>query len=103
MRNAIDEYKRYSDAGLLPVELGTDGYPKDLEVLVEPQDIVGQIDRQIRFLRKIPTDPMTGDIEWGLRSFQDEPDSTSWSGECVFDVYSTSSGIGINGVPYVEW
>ncbi len=77
MRSAIDEYKRYSDAGLITVELGTDGYPPELETLVEGVDVVGQIDKKIRFLRRIPIDPMTGEAEWGLRSYQDDPDSTS--------------------------
>jgi len=103
MRAAIDEFKRYTDAGLLPVDFGTDGYPAELEVLVEPIDVVGQIDKQIRFLRRIPVDPMTGEPEWGLRSTSDEPDSTSWGGENVFDVYSLADGIGIDGVPYSEW
>ena len=103
MRNAIDEYKRYSDAGLLPLELGSDGYPKDLEVLVEGVEVVGQIDRKIRFLRKIPVDPFTGEAEWGLRSYQAEPDSDSWDGQNVYDVSSTSGRIGLNGTPYSEW
>lgn len=103
MRFAIDEYKRYSDAGLLPVDLGTEGYPKDLETLVEGVDLVGQVDKKVRFLRRIPVDPMTGDTEWGLRSFQDDPDSTSWGGEDVFDVFSLSEGVGLNGVPYEQW
>ncbi len=103
MRNAIDEFKRYSDAGLIPVDLGTDGYPSEIEVLVEGVDLVGQIDKQVRFLRRIPRDPMTGEYEWGLRSFQDDFDSTSWGGENVFDVYSLSEGVGLNKVPYKEW
>jgi general secretion pathway protein G len=103
MRAAIDEFKRYTDAGLLPVDFGTDGYPAELEVLVEPIDVVGQVDKQIRFLRRIPLDPMTGEAEWGLRSTSDEPDSTSWGGENVFDVYSLADGVGIDGVPYSEW
>lgn len=103
MRNAIDEFKRYSDAGLIPVELGTDGYPGELEVLVEGVDLVGQIDKQVRFLRRIPRDPMTGEYEWGMRSYQDDFDSTSWGGENVFDVYSLSAGVGLNKVPYEEW
>lgn len=103
MRNAVDEYKRYSDAGLLVIELGTEGYPQELEDLVEPQDVVGQVDRQVRFLRRIPVDPMTGEAGWGLRSLADEPDSDSWGGENVFDVYSLSAGVGINRVPYREW
>ena len=103
MRNAIDEFKRYSDAGLIPVELGTDGYPRELEVLVEGVDVVGQIDKQVRFLRRIPRDPMTGEYEWGMRSFQDDFDASSWGGENVFDVYSLSEGVGLNGLPYGEW
>lgn len=103
MRNAIDEFKRYSDAGLVPVELGTDGYPAELETLLEPIDLVGQVDKQKRFLRRIPVDPMTGEAEWGLRSYQDDWDSTSWGGENVYDVYSLSSGVGLNGVPYFQW
>ena len=103
MRNAIDEFKRYSDAGLIPVELGTDGYPGELEVLIEGVDLVGQIDKQVRFLRRIPRDPMTGEYEWGMRSYQDDFDSTSWGGENIFDVYSQSEGVGLNKVPYKEW
>jgi general secretion pathway protein G len=103
MRSAIDEYKRYSDAGLIPVDFGTDGYPAELEILVEGVDVIGQIDKQIRFLRRIPVDPMTGEAEWGLRSYQDDPDSDSWGGEDVFDVYSLADGKGLNGVPYSQW
>jgi len=103
MRTAIDEYKRYSDAGLIPVELGTDGYPRELEVLYEGVDLVGEIDRKVKFLRRLPVDPMTGDIEWGMRSYQDDWDSDSWGGENVFDVYSLSEGVGLDGVPYLEW
>ena len=103
MRYALDEHKRYSDAGLIPIELGTDGYPKELEALVEGVDLVGHVDKKVRFLRRIPRDPMTGEPEWGLRSYQDEPDAESWGGEDVYDVYSLSGGTGMNGVPYREW
>ena len=103
MRNAIDEHKRYSDAGLLPVELGTDGYPKSLEVLVEGVEVVGQIDRRIKFLRRIPVDPMIGRAEWSLRSYKDEPDATSWGGEDVYDARSLSGRVGLNGIPYAQW
>lgn len=103
MRNAIDEYKRYSDAGLLPVDLGTDGYPAELEILVEGVDLVGQIDMRKKFLRRIPIDPMTGEAEWGLRSYQDDWDATSWGGEDVYDVYSLSVGTGLNKIPYEAW
>ncbi len=103
MRFAIDEYKRYSDAGLIPVDLNTEGYPKKLEILVDGVDIVGQINKKVKFLRRIPVDPMTGKDEWGLRSYQDKPDETSWGGENVYDVYSLSEGVGLNGVPYTKW
>ena len=103
MRSAIDEYKRYSDAGLIPIDLGTDGYPKNLEVLVKGVQLVGQVDKKVKFLRRIPIDPMTGKDEWGLRSYQDEPAANSWGGENVYDVYSRSAGVGLNGIPYRKW
>jgi len=103
MREAIDTYKRYSDMGLLPMDLGTEGYPAEMENLVEGVEIAGQIDKKLKLLRRIPVDPMTGEAEWGMRSYQDEPDSDSWGGENVYDVYSLSSGVGLNGVPYREW
>ena len=103
MRNAVDEYKRYSDMGLIPIDLGTDGYPKELEVLVEGVEIVGQVDKKVKFLRRLPVDPMTGKAEWGMRSYQDEPDATSWGGENVYDVYSLSQAKGLNKVPYRNW
>ena len=103
MRHAIDDYKRFSDAGLIPIEVGTEGYPDELETLVEGVDLVGQIDKKQKFLRRIPIDPMTGEAEWGLRSVQDDWDSTSWGGENVYDVYSLSEGVGLNKIPYSEW
>ncbi len=103
MRSAIDEYKRYSDMGLIPVDLGTDGYPKDLDILVDGVELAGQVDKKLKLLRRIPVDPMTGEAEWGLRSYQDEADATSWGGEDVYDVYSLSGAVGLNGVPYREW
>lgn len=103
MRNAIDEYKRYSDAGLIAVQAGTDGYPPDLESLVNGVALVGQVDRKARFLRRIPTDPMTGEKKWGLRSYQDDPDAGSWGGEDVFDVHSLSDGVALDGEAYSKW
>jgi len=103
MRNAIDDYKRYSDAGLIPVDLGTDGYPAKLDNLIKGVALVGQVDKKIKFLRRIPIDPLTGKDEWGLRSYQDASDATSWGGEDVYDVYTTANGIGLNGVPYRKW
>jgi general secretion pathway protein G len=103
MRSAIDEYKRYSDAGLIPVDLDTQGYPKKMEILVEGVQLVGQVNKKLKLLRRIPVDPMTGKAEWGLRSYQDAPDTTSWGGEDVYDVYSLSKGTGLNGVAYRKW
>ena len=103
MRNAIDEYKRFTDAGLIPIELGSEGYPPDLETLAEGVEVVGQVDTQVRFLRRIPVDPMTGEAEWGLRAYQDEWDSESYGGGNVYDVYSESEAVGLNGVEYRLW
>jgi len=102
MRTAIDEHKKLSDTGMIPVKLAGEGYPESLEVLVEGIDLVGQ-ERKQRFLRRIPIDPMTGDAEWGLRSYQDQPDSTSFGGQNVYDVFSLSDGTGLNGIEYKEW
>jgi len=103
MRDAIDTYKRFSDSGLLTIDIAAEGYPAELDDLVEGVEVVGQIDRKLKLLRRIPVDPMTGEAEWGMRSIQDEPDSDSWGGENVYDVYSLSGGVGLNGVPYREW
>jgi len=103
MRAAIDQYKRFSDQGLLPVDLGSEGYPKDLDSLVKGIALVGQVDRKMKFLRRIPFDPMTGKQQWGVRSFQDEPDATQTGGEDVYDVFSLSSGVGLNGIRYRQW
>ncbi len=104
LRNAIDEHKRYSDADLIEVDVGTPGYPEELEMLVEGADLYKSPVRQVKkFLRRIPTDPMTGEAEWGLRSYEDDWDTTSWGGENVYDVYSLSRSVGLNGIPYSEW
>ncbi len=103
LRNAIDDFKRASDQGLIPVVLDSEGYPKDLETLVKGVDLVGQVKKKRRFLRKIPVDPMTGKAEWGLRSLQDEPGSTSWGRQNVYDVYSLSTGIGLDKSKYRDW
>jgi general secretion pathway protein G len=103
MRDAIDSYRRFADMGFLTQNLGSENYPLELDDLVEGVEIVGQVDKKLKLLRRIPVDPMTGEAEWGLRSIQDEPDSDSWGGENVYDVYSLSGGVGLNGVPYREW
>jgi general secretion pathway protein G len=101
VRTGIDEYKRLSDQGLIPVKIGGEGYPESLEELVEGVEIVGQETKR-RFLRRIPLDPMTHD-EWVLRSYQDDIDSTSWGGENVYDIRTSSEGIAIDGTKYAEW
>jgi len=102
MRTAIDEYKRLSDQGMIPVKLGSEGYPPDLETLAEGVQLVGQEIKR-KFLRKLPMDPMTREEEWGLKSYQDDFDSTSWGGENVWDVYSLSESTGLDGTEYKDW
>ncbi|MEE2636107.1 MAG: type II secretion system protein [Acidobacteriota bacterium] len=107
MRSAIDEYKNAVDIGLIGgfnVEAGSQGYPEDLEILVEGVELLNDASGQkMRFLRRIPFDPMTQSNEWGLRSYQDDPDSTSWGGDNVYDVYSTSGATALDGTTYNEW
>ncbi len=103
MRDAIDRYKDASDKGQIKVAAGTEGYPPDLESLVKPTPLVGAPDKRIRFLRKIYEDPMTKNTDWGLRSVQDDTDSTSWGGNDVFDVYSKSTGTALDGTKYSDW
>jgi general secretion pathway protein G len=102
MRDAIDRYKDAADRNQIRVEVGSEGYPPDLETLVKGVQL-GAADKKIRFLRKIPVDPMTGQAEWGLRSVQDDPDSTSWGGKNVFDVYSKWTGTAQDGTKYSDW
>ncbi len=103
MRVAIDRYKEASDLGLIQVTLGTEGYPDSLEILVEGVDQIGQVDRKLKFLRRIPIDPMTNSTEWGLRAYQDDPESASWGGDNVFDVYTKSIGVALDGTDYKDW
>lgn len=105
IRDAIDRYKAVADLNLVRVQVGSEGYPPDLETLVKGVPY-GASTEKIRFLRRIPVDPMTGRAEWGLRSVQDDPDSTSWGGNNVFDVYSKSQGTALDGTKYsdaAEW
>ena len=103
MREAIDRYKDFADRGFIEVKFGGDGYPPDLETLVKGVKQLNAVDKKIRFLRRIPIDPLTGKTEWGLRSSQDSPDSTSYGGQNVYDVYSKATGIGLDGSKYSEW
>ena len=103
MREAIDRYKDAADRGFIEVKLGTDGYPPDMETLVKGVTQQNTTDKKLRFLRRIPIDPMTGKAEWGLRSSQDSPDSNSFGGQNVYDVYSKSTGEALDGSKYSEW
>ena len=105
MRQAIDKYKDLADQQKLRVELGSEGYPPDLDTLVKGVALGGSggAGKNIRFLRRVPKDPMTGRVEWGMRSVQDDADSTSWGGKNVFDVYSKSTGIALDGSKYSDW
>jgi general secretion pathway protein G len=129
IRDAIDRYKDASDRNMIRVAAGTEGYPPDLETLVNGVEILSQgkgtqgnigtpagsnpadsssgddqnAIHRVRFLRRIPVDPMTGRAEWGLRAVQDDPDSTSWGGSNVFDVYSLSQGTALDGTRYSDW
>lgn len=125
MRTAIDRYKDAADKNLIRVEVGSEGYPPDLDTLVMGVNVgaagaaaavlgagaspsqTGQsgslADKKVRFLRRIPVDPMTGKAEWGLRSVQDDPDAQSWGGTDVFDVYSMSQDMALDGTKYSDW
>ena len=101
MRDAIDRYKDAADRGAFQIKVGSEGYPPDLDTLVNGVDVGG---KKVRFLRRIPIDPMTGNTEWGTRSMQDDPDSDSSSGgDNVFDVFSKSTGTALDGTEYKSW
>ena len=106
LRGAIDAYKLAVDQGRIggsDVKLGSEGYPPTLEKLVEGVSQVGKIDTKLKFLRRVPVDPMTGKAEWNMRCYQDDADDTSWCGENVYDVMSTSQGTALDGSKYSEW
>jgi len=101
IRNAIDRYKDMADAKAFQTEVASNGYPPDIDTLVNGVTLAGN--KKVRFLRRIPVDPMTGQRDWGMRSVQDDADSTSWGGDNVFDVYSKSQGTALDGTKYSEW
>lgn len=103
LRTAIDRYKDFSDRGMIPTEANTFGYPPDLDTLVNGVVLKGTSTAKYKFLRRIPVDPMTGKATWGMRSMQDDPDSKSWGGEDVFDVYTLASGAALDGTQYSDW
>jgi general secretion pathway protein G len=100
MRDAIDRYKDLADKNAFQTKVDSYGYPPDLDTLVKGVDVQG---KKIKFLRRIPVDPMTGTDEWGMRSMQDDADSDSWGGQNVFDVYSKSEGTALDGTKYKDW
>jgi len=107
IRTAIDKYKDAADLGQigsLDLKVGIENYPPDLQTLVDgvnaANDATG---RKLKFLRRIPVDPMTHSTEWGMRSYQDKPDSTRWGGQNVFDVYTTFEGTALDGTKYRDW
>jgi general secretion pathway protein G len=107
MRTAIDKFKDAADLGMigsLDLKVGSENYPADLQMLVDgvtaANDATG---RKLKFLRRIPIDPMTRGTEWGLRSYQDKPDATRWGGQNVFDVYTTFDGTALDGSKYRDW
>ena len=104
IHKAIDDYKDAATKGMIQVKQGTDGYPEKLEDLVNGVNMVQSADKKvIKFLRRIPIDPMTGTREWGMRSTQDDPLSTTWGGQNVFSVYTKSTDRARDGTPYAEW
>jgi general secretion pathway protein G len=100
MRDAIDRYKLDADRQAFQIKVDSQGYPPDLDTLVKGVDVQG---KKVRYLRKVPIDPLTGTTEWGLRSMQDDPDSDSWGGQSVFDVYTKSQDEALDGTKYKDW
>ena len=101
MRSAIDRYKDAADKNMFQIKLDSQGYPPDLDTLVNGVEIAGG--KKLKFLRRVPVDPMTGNKDWGLHSMQDDPQSDSWGGQNVFDVYTKSSVTALNGTKYRDW
>ena len=103
IRKAIDRYKDAATLNKFQVKVGTEGYPESLQILVEGVNTNDAAGTKLKFLRRIPKDPMTNSYEWGIRSMKDDPKSQSWSGDNVFDVYTKSYERARDGTPYSEW
>ena len=117
IRDAIDAYKKLADENKIEYEDKTEGYPPDLQTLVDGVEVKGGSDgdltarrrseseetKIVKFLRRIPKDPMTNSYDWGLRSYQDDSDSENWGGENVYDIYTKSLGVALDGTKYKEW
>jgi len=100
MRSAIDKYKDAADRNAFITKVDSFNYPPDLQTLVDGVDVQG---KKVKFLRRIPVDPMTGKDDWGMRSMQDDPKSDSFGGQNLFDVYSKSTGTALDGTKYADW
>jgi general secretion pathway protein G len=100
LRDAIDRYKDAADSGKFQTKVGSENYPPDLDTLVKGVDVGG---KKLKFLRKIPIDPMTNNTEWGMHSMQDDPESDSWGEQNVFDVFTKSQDTALNGTKYKDW
>ena len=100
LRDGIDRYNDAASQNKFQTKVGSEGYPPDLDTLVNGVDVAG---KKLKFLRRIPIDPMTGGTDWGLRSMQDDPTSDSWDGNNVFDVYTKSTGTALDGTKYKDW
>ncbi len=107
MRTAIDKFKDAADSGQIPtteLKPNSEGYPPDLQALVDGVSVANDATgRKLKFLRRIPVDPTMGSDDWGLRAYQDKPDSTSWGGQNVYDVYSKNQGTALDGTKYRDW
>lgn len=104
IRTAIDKFKDDMDLGKIgPAKIDTDNYPEKLQQLVDGVKATGSVDKKIKYLRRIPKDPMTNSFDWGLRSDRDDPDAQSWGGQNVFDVYTKSTDKARDGTPYSQW
>jgi general secretion pathway protein G len=104
IRSAIDRYKDAADRGVLgPQKLESEGYPPDLQTMVDGVKMQGAVDKKIRFLRRIPRDPLTGQSDWGQHAMQDDPTSQSWGGQNIFDVYTKSMDTALDGTKYSDW
>jgi len=104
IRKGIDKFKDDMDAGKIgPPKIDSDNYPETLEQLVEGVKATGAVDKKIKYLRRIPKDPMTNSKDWGMRSTRDDPKALAWGGQNVFDIYTKSSDKAKDGTPYSEW
>lgn len=103
IRTALDEYKKLADEGKIQKGVGESGYPKNMQILIDGVSLIDAAGMKAKLLRRIPKDPMTEDGTWGKRSYFDDPDSTVWDGRDIYDIYSKSDGIALDGSRYADW